>query len=455
MYRHVRAARPQGDVPVHRARPAGVDRAVQLARRGAGDRSTTASAAGSSRPRPGSPPTSPRWCAGRVPLGASTHYARADGREIPLSVHVPPVAGRAPGRRPHPRDHQARLRGVRGALRPWPTRSATTTRCSCPSSTSGAMENAGCGDLPRRVHLPLPADRRAYEARDNTILHEMAHMWFGDLVTMTLVGRPVAQRVLRRVGVPLRQDEIRAKYGDRAQPVGDLLQQPQDVGLPPGPASHHPPDRRRHGRPGGGRAELRRHHLRQGRLGAAAARRLRRQGRTSSPGVRAYFAKHAFGNTQLPDLLAELEVASGPRPVLLHQPVAADGGREHASPPTGTRRTANSPGSASGSGPPRSGRPCAGSGSRSASTTSSTGRWYAPSGSSSTSTASTPRCPSSSDARRPDLLLLNDDDLTYAKIRLDRAVAGDAGGARPPASTTNWPAHWPGAPRGTSPATAR
>ena len=32
------------------------------------------------------------------------------------------------------------------------------------------------------------------------VSHEMAHMWFGDLVTMGLVERPVAQRELRLLG---------------------------------------------------------------------------------------------------------------------------------------------------------------------------------------------------------------------------------------------------------------
>ena len=60
--------------------------------------------------------------------------------------------------------------------------------------------------------------------------------------------------------------------------VDDVRRAPQGVGLPPGPAAHHAPDRRHRGRPGGGPAELRRHHLRQGRVGAQAAHGLRRGG---------------------------------------------------------------------------------------------------------------------------------------------------------------------------------
>jgi aminopeptidase N len=54
-----------------------------------------------------------------------------------------------------------------------------------PEYNMGAMENAGCVTF-RDEYLPRSRQTRAfYEQRANTILHEMAHMWFGDLVTMT------------------------------------------------------------------------------------------------------------------------------------------------------------------------------------------------------------------------------------------------------------------------------
>jgi aminopeptidase N len=53
-----------------------------------------------------------------------------------------------------------------------------------PEYNMGAMENAGCVTF-RDEYLPRSRQTRAfYEQRANTILHEMAHMWFGDLVTM-------------------------------------------------------------------------------------------------------------------------------------------------------------------------------------------------------------------------------------------------------------------------------
>ncbi|MCX6395516.1 MAG: aminopeptidase N [Propionibacteriales bacterium] len=53
-----------------------------------------------------------------------------------------------------------------------------------PEYNMGAMENAGCVTF-RDEYLPRSRQTQAfYEQRANTILHEMAHMWFGDLVTM-------------------------------------------------------------------------------------------------------------------------------------------------------------------------------------------------------------------------------------------------------------------------------
>ena len=53
-----------------------------------------------------------------------------------------------------------------------------------PEYNMGAMENAGAVTL-RDEYLPRSRqDAAFYEFRCSVILHEMAHMWFGDLVTM-------------------------------------------------------------------------------------------------------------------------------------------------------------------------------------------------------------------------------------------------------------------------------
>ena len=132
-------------------------------------------------------------------------------------------------------------------------------------------------------------------------------MWFGDLVTMQLVERPLAQRVLRRVGlhdVPGRGHRV-----DRR--VDHLRHLREGLGLPPGPALDDPPDRRRDPRP---------RRTSRSTSTASPTPRAPRCSSSSSPtsaatpsatGLRTYFRTHAWGNTTLDDLLTELEATSG------------------------------------------------------------------------------------------------------------------------------------------------
>lgn len=53
-----------------------------------------------------------------------------------------------------------------------------------PEFNAGAMENVGCVTFRDEYIFRSRTTRTAYESRANTILHELAHMWFGDLVTM-------------------------------------------------------------------------------------------------------------------------------------------------------------------------------------------------------------------------------------------------------------------------------
>lgn len=54
----------------------------------------------------------------------------------------------------------------------------------CPEYNMGAMENAGCVTIRDEYVFRSAASHYEYERRADTILHELAHMWFGDLVTM-------------------------------------------------------------------------------------------------------------------------------------------------------------------------------------------------------------------------------------------------------------------------------
>ncbi|MBH5334856.1 aminopeptidase N [Streptomyces pactum] len=53
-----------------------------------------------------------------------------------------------------------------------------------PEYNLGAMENPGCVTFREEFVFRGKVTQAAYERRANVILHEMAHMWFGDLVTM-------------------------------------------------------------------------------------------------------------------------------------------------------------------------------------------------------------------------------------------------------------------------------
>ena len=53
-----------------------------------------------------------------------------------------------------------------------------------PEFKEGAMENAGCVTFVEAYIFRSRVTDFAREARTETVLHEMAHMWFGDLVTM-------------------------------------------------------------------------------------------------------------------------------------------------------------------------------------------------------------------------------------------------------------------------------
>jgi aminopeptidase N len=53
-----------------------------------------------------------------------------------------------------------------------------------PEFSAGAMENAGCVTFSERLLFRSKVTDMMYELRAMVILHEMAHMWFGDLVTM-------------------------------------------------------------------------------------------------------------------------------------------------------------------------------------------------------------------------------------------------------------------------------
>ena len=143
-----------------------------------------------------------------------------------------------------------------------------------PEFNAGAMENVGAVTFLEDYVFRSRVTRYLYERRAETVLHEMAHMWFGDLVTM----RWWDDLWLNESFATWASVVSQAEATEYTQRLDDVRERREVLGLPPGPAALHAPDRRRHPRPAGRRGQLRRHHLRQGRVGAQAARGLRRAG---------------------------------------------------------------------------------------------------------------------------------------------------------------------------------
>ena len=314
-----------------------------------------------------------------------------------------------------------------------------------PEYNMGAMENAGCVTFRDEYLFRSRQDARVYECRAAVILHEMAHMWFGDLVTMKWwddlwLNESFAEWACYHAAV----ETHRVHRG-----VDRLRQRPQELGLPPGPAAVDAPDRRRHLRPGGGRGQLRRHHLRQGRLGAQAAGRVGR----------------ARG---LPRRAAA--VLQGPRVRQHRVRRPADGAgedlrprarrrgrRSGCRPPASTRWPPSSswpttaPTRRSRSARPRrpTTRRCAGTGSASASTTRSTAGWSVVRTSRSTSRATCTEVAGAGrrEAARPAAAQRRRPDLRQDPAR--RALAATRWSSSLAASTTRWPARCAGARPGT------
>ncbi|ALD64166.1 aminopeptidase N [Arthrobacter sp. LS16] len=175
-----------------------------------------------------------------------------------------------------------------------------------PEFNAGAMENAGAVTFLEEYVFRSRPTGAMVERRAITILHELAHMWFGDLVTMkwwndlwlnesfaefmsTLAAAQNTEftsawttfNTLEK-NWAYRQDQLPSTHPIVA-PINDL----EDVEVNFDGITYA--------------------------KGASVLRQLVAfVGQEEfMAGVREYFAKHAWGNTELPDLLRELEAASG------------------------------------------------------------------------------------------------------------------------------------------------
>jgi len=179
-----------------------------------------------------------------------------------------------------------------------------------PEFNAGAMENAGCVTIRDEYLYRSRVTQASYETRDNTILHELAHMWFGDLVTMTWWDDLWLNESFAEFASHFCQAEIVAKTGVGDDPWSTFTNARKNWAyrqdqLP----STHPV--------AADMVDLEAVELNFDGITYAKGASVLRQlvafvGQDAFlAGVRAYFATHAWGNTQLSDLLSALTEASG------------------------------------------------------------------------------------------------------------------------------------------------
>jgi aminopeptidase N len=175
-----------------------------------------------------------------------------------------------------------------------------------PEFNNGAMENAGCVTLRDEY---LPRSRQAtwfYEQRANTVLHEMAHMWFGDLVTMRWwddlwLNESFAEWASHHALVEAtKYDEAWTGFTNARK--NWAYRQDQLPSTHPIAADNHDLEAVEVSFDGITYAK-----------GASALKQLVAWvgEQESFAGLKAYFRRHAFGNSEFQDLLSALEETSG------------------------------------------------------------------------------------------------------------------------------------------------
>jgi aminopeptidase N len=175
-----------------------------------------------------------------------------------------------------------------------------------PEFNAGAMENAGCVTHHESYVFRSKVTRATYEQRANTVLHEMAHMWFGDLVTMKWwddlwLNESFAEWAAHHASVEATQyTEAWVNFVNQRKAWG--YRQDQLPTTHPIVADMFDLDAVEVNFDGITYAK-----------GASALRQLVAWVGEDAffAGIREYFKKHAWGNTELTDLLVELEAASG------------------------------------------------------------------------------------------------------------------------------------------------
>jgi aminopeptidase N len=175
-----------------------------------------------------------------------------------------------------------------------------------PEFKEGAMENAGCVTFLEAYIFRSRVTDFAHEARAETILHEMAHMWFGDLVTMRWWDDLWLNESFATWAGTLAQSEATrwtAAWTTFAQ-LYKAWAYRQDQLPSTHPIAADIPDIHA--------VEVNFDGITYAKGAAVLKQLVAYVGRDNFlDGVRKYFAGHAFGNATLADLLAALEETSG------------------------------------------------------------------------------------------------------------------------------------------------
>ncbi len=175
-----------------------------------------------------------------------------------------------------------------------------------PEFNAGAMENAGCVTIVEDYIFRGKVTRFAYESRANTILHEMAHMWFGDLVTMQWwddlwLNESFAEWAAHYAAVEAtRYNEAWTTFCTGRKAWGYR----QDQLSSTHPIACDIPDVQA--------VEVNFDGITYAKGASVLKQLVAYVGQAEFlTGLRAYFRRHAYGNTRLADLLAPLAEASG------------------------------------------------------------------------------------------------------------------------------------------------
>ncbi|MGI8336350.1 aminopeptidase N [Actinomadura scrupuli] len=175
-----------------------------------------------------------------------------------------------------------------------------------PEFNAGAMENAGAVTFLEDYVFRSRVTDAAYERRAETILHEMAHMWFGDLVTMRWWDDLWLNESFATYMSVLCQSEA-TKWTGSWTTFANLMKAwayRQDQLPSTHPISADIPDIRA--------VEVNFDGITYAKGASVLKQLVAYVGRDNFlEGVRHYFQRHAWGNTVLADLLDALEETSG------------------------------------------------------------------------------------------------------------------------------------------------